>query len=87
MSDTRPRTDSGTYQLYMLILCLLSLAALAAETMLPLAPGTRQILGRADTAVCAIFFVDFWVQFAHAPNRGRYFVRWGGSTCCRASRR
>ena len=77
MSDTRSRTDSSTYQLFMLILCLLALVALAAETMLPLAPGTRQILTWADTAVCVIFFMDFWVQLAHAPNRWRYFVSWG----------
>ena len=77
MSDDPSRTHSGIYQLFMLILCLLALGALAAETMLALTPGTRQILHYADTAVCVLFFGDFCVQMARAPNRWRYFVRWG----------
>jgi voltage-gated potassium channel len=77
VSDDPARTQSGTYQLFMLILCLLALGALAAETMLALSPATRQILGYADTAVCVLFFGDFCVQLARAPNRWRYFVRWG----------
>ena len=77
MSDDPSRTHSGIYQLFMLILCVLALSALAAETMLALTPGTRQILQYADNAVCALFFGDFCVQLARAPNRWRYFVRWG----------
>ena len=77
MSDDPSRIHSGIYQLFMLILCLLALGALAAETMLALTPGTRQILHYADTAVCVLFFGDFCVQMARAPNRWRYFVRWG----------
>jgi voltage-gated potassium channel len=77
VSHVERHAESSTYQLFMLILCLLALAALAAETMLPLTPATREILGWADTTVCAIFFIDFWVQLAHAPNRWRYLVSWG----------
>jgi voltage-gated potassium channel len=68
---------SGSYQLFMLSLCLFALLALAMDTLLPLATPTRDVLRYADTAVCALFFVDFVVQLARAPNRWRYFVRWG----------
>ena len=77
MSDEASRTHSGPYQIFMLVLCLLALGALAAETMFPLQPATRQILHYADTAVCVLFFGDFCVQLARAPNRWRYFLRWG----------
>jgi voltage-gated potassium channel len=68
---------SGSYQLFMLSLCVFALIALAMDTLLPLATPTRDVLRYADTAVCALFFVDFAVQLARAPNRWRYFVRWG----------
>lgn len=61
----------------MLALCLFALVALAVETLTPLAPATRQILEYADTAVCILFFSDFVVQLATAPNRWHYFTRWG----------
>jgi voltage-gated potassium channel len=61
----------------MLMLCLLALGALAAETIGALDPSTREILEYADTVVCTMFFVDFCVQLARAPNRWGYFVRWG----------
>ena len=77
MSHDPGRIHSGTYQLFMLILCLLALAALAAETMIALDPSTRQILEYADTALCVPFFLDFCVQMVRAPNRWGYFVRWG----------
>ena len=77
MSDDPSRAHSGVYQLFMLVLCLLALAALAAETAMTLTPATQQILHYADTAVCVLFFGDFCVQLARAPNRWRYFTRWG----------
>ena len=77
MSDDPSRAHSGVYQLFMLVLCLLALAALAAETAMTLTPATRQILHYADTAVCVLFFGDFCVQLARAPNRWPHFARWG----------
>jgi voltage-gated potassium channel len=68
---------SGPYQLFMLSLCLFALIALAMDTLLPLGASTRDVLRYADTAVCALFLVDFLVQLARAPSRWHYFVRWG----------
>jgi voltage-gated potassium channel len=77
MSDRTNVRLSGPYQLFMLTLCLFALIMLAADTVVPLAPSTRDILRYADTAVCAVFFVDFLIQLARARSRWEYFVRWG----------
>ena len=60
----------------MLMLCLFALVALAADTVVPLSPSTREILQWADTAVCGLFFIDFVIQLARARNRWQYFMRW-----------
>jgi voltage-gated potassium channel len=61
----------------MLALCLFALAVFAVDTVARLSPSTRQIFEYADTAVCVLFFADFVGQLATAPNRWRYFSRWG----------
>ena len=65
------------YQLFVLALSLYALGALAVQTLAPLPPGTRQILEYADTGVCGLFFLDFLIQLARAPNKWAYFSRWG----------
>lgn len=74
---TETRTDNGTYQLFMLVLCLFALAALGVETLTTVRPETRQVLEYADTAICLIFFADFCIQLARAPSRWGYLIRWG----------
>jgi voltage-gated potassium channel len=61
----------------MLVLCLFALTALGVETMLPIRESTREILRYADTAVCALFFIDFLIQLGRAERKWDYFVRWG----------
>jgi voltage-gated potassium channel len=80
MEQARPAASerfSGPYQLFMLALCVFALTALAFETLAPLTTSTRQILEIADTGICVLFFGDFILQLARAPDRGRYFIRWG----------
>jgi voltage-gated potassium channel len=77
MSDTAREARNGAYQLFMLVLCVLALGALGIETVIPISRSTRQVLEYADTAVCVLFFTDFAIQLAHAPNRWGYFARWG----------
>jgi voltage-gated potassium channel len=82
-SDNHVVTDgvnvrlSGPYQLFMLALCLFALVVLAADTVVPVAQSTRDVLSYADTAVCGIFFIDFLIQLSRARNRWQYFIRWG----------
>jgi voltage-gated potassium channel len=65
------------YLLFMLILSVLALAALAAEAVLPLDQGTREILNYADTLVCVAFFTDFLVMLHRAEKKWRYLLTWG----------
>jgi voltage-gated potassium channel len=74
-SERRP-TFPG-YHLFMLVLCLYTLALLTAQTLLPLSPQTRGVLYYADYAVCLLFFIDFVVSLLFARNRWRYFMTWG----------
>lgn len=73
---TEPRTG-GAYQLFMLVVSLVALGIVGAQTMLQLDPGTHAILASADFVVCAIFLADFVHQLVTAPSRWGYFVRWG----------
>jgi len=68
---------SPSYQLFMLVLCLYALAALAAQVAIQLEPGTRRILEYADYIVCFLFLCDFFVCLVRAPNRRQYFLTWG----------
>jgi voltage-gated potassium channel len=77
LSDEAEHHFSGAYQFFMLALCLFALAGLATDTLLPKASPVRDVLRYADTAICALFFVDFLLQLKRAPNRWRYFSRWG----------
>jgi len=73
--ETRP--VSASYELFMLVLCLYALGALAAQSVIRFEPETQGIFDYADFAVCAFFFVDFVVSFLRAPNRWHYLVSWG----------
>jgi len=68
---------SPSYQLFMLVLCLFALAALAVQVAIRLDPGTKRILEVADFIVCSFFFCDFLVCLVRAPNRRQYFLTWG----------
>jgi len=76
LANEKP-TESGTYQLFMLVLCLFALGALAAETLVTVSTDTRQVLEWADTAICVLFLADFCHQLARAPSRWGYMLRWG----------
>ena len=76
MSSTQ-RVESVQYQLFMLVLCVYVLVALAAETLFVRDEDTRSILRLADTAICAVFLGDFLLSLSRAENRWRYFCTWG----------
>lgn len=70
-------SKNHAYLLFMLILSVLALGALAVEAIFSLDQGTRQILNYADTLVCALFFIDFLVVFHRAESKRRYLMTWG----------
>jgi voltage-gated potassium channel len=71
------RQESPSYQLFMLVLCVGTIIALAAEATLKLEQETQLVLQYADYGVCALFFVDFFLSLRRAPNRWHYFRTWG----------
>jgi voltage-gated potassium channel len=77
MTEDESKTRFPGYQLFMLVLCVYALAALAAQTAIRLEPGTKSILDYADYAVCGVFLLDFFISLVRAPNRWQYFLRWG----------
>ncbi len=64
------------YQLFMFLLCIFVLGAMAFEVTLPIDSDTKKILNTVDTAICVIFFVDFLWRLATAKDRLGY-LRWG----------
>jgi voltage-gated potassium channel len=72
-----PRRAMQAFEFLVLALSLYALAALALEATVPLEPGTRDVLAWADTAVCAVFLVDFGLRFVRAENRWHYMATWG----------
>lgn len=65
------------YLVFILVLSILAVVALVVSSLGKLSDDTRKILEYADTAVCALFFVDFLVLLFRSKNRWRYFVTWG----------
>ncbi len=74
MSD---RENTGPYQLFMLGLSIYVIATLGTQVIFDLDPDTIEILDMSDTAICAVFFLDFLRSLIRADNRLQYFVRWG----------
>jgi voltage-gated potassium channel len=52
------------------------LLALLVERMFTITPQTLEILNLIDTAVCAVFIADFFVQLGTARSKLHY-LRWG----------
>ena len=73
----RNHAESIPYQLFMLVLCVYTLVALAAEVVLRPRGEIRLLLGYADTAVCAVFLLDFVLCLYRAPSRWQYLYTWG----------
>jgi voltage-gated potassium channel len=74
MNAERPAVP---YLLFMLVLSLYAVVALAISTFARLPSEIRTVLGYADTAVCLLFFADFLWTLARSQDRRRYFLSWG----------
>ena len=66
-----------SYQLFMLVLCVYTLLAMAIQVMLRPQGELKALMDVTDTAICILFFADFWYSLWTAPNRWRYFYTWG----------
>lgn len=71
------RESSPSYQLFMLALCIASLAGLVLERVYSADKEMLALLDFADNVFCAVFLFDFCLSLARAENRVRYFFTWG----------
>jgi voltage-gated potassium channel len=73
----RPAAESvGPFQFVILVLSLLTMGAIAADTFLSLPREVSRILQGIDFIACAVFFVDFVIRFRAAKSKLR-FMKWG----------
>lgn len=70
------REDVGVFQLLVLVLSILVLGGLLADTVLRLPPEISMILQAIDTLVCVVLLIDFAVRFRRAPSK-LAFMKWG----------
>lgn len=71
------RRAARPYELFILILSVFALAAMAINNFVPINDESKTILEWADAFVCALFFMDFIISFYRAKSRLRYFFTWG----------
>ncbi|PWT79323.1 MAG: hypothetical protein C5B58_13725 [Acidobacteria bacterium] len=65
------------WQLIVLLASALTVATLALSISIPISADVESMLRWADTAVCAVFFIDFLVLLRLARNKKRYLFTWG----------
>jgi hypothetical protein len=65
------------YLLFILLVSVLALTVLAADTVVDRKSEMGRILHYADTLLCVLFFGDFLVCFKKAENKGKYMLTWG----------
>jgi voltage-gated potassium channel len=75
-SQARSTANVGIFQIAILILSLVLLGALAADTVLELPTEVRGVIQGADTAVCVILLADFFVRLYRAESK-LVFMKWG----------
>lgn len=66
----------GPFQLVILVLSLVVLGALVADTFFHLSPEIARILQFVDAIVCVVFLIDFVVRFRRAKSK-LAFMKWG----------
>src|SRR5262245_19933962 len=64
------------FQLALLVLSILVLAALLVDTVAPENREVSTIIQILDTIVCVLFFTDFVIRFRRAESK-RDFMKWG----------
>jgi flagellar basal body-associated protein FliL len=75
--NTSPRKHSNAYNIFILVLTVLSLAVMVV-TMLPLSEATLTLLSYYDNIICIIFLIDFFYNLITTPKKSDYFIRQRG---------
>ena len=72
-SDThRPPESFGAFQIVILVLTLVVMGALVADTAFTLPLQISSVLRQLDTVICLVFLVDFVIRFCQAPSKAAF---------------
>jgi voltage-gated potassium channel len=74
---TSPRKQSNAYNIFILVLTILSLLVMVA-LLLPLSEQTLALLRFYDNLICVIFLIDFFFNLRRSPKKSDYFIRQRG---------
>ena len=66
----------GPFQFSILVLSVLSLGAIAADSFLTLPPEISRLMQWLDLVACGVFLVDFVIRFQAAESKW-VFMKWG----------
>ncbi len=72
-----PRQHSNAYNIFILVLTVLSLAVMVVM-LLPLSEPTLTLLSYYDNIICIIFLVDFFYNLMTTPKKSDYFIHQRG---------
>ncbi|NJD60724.1 MAG: hypothetical protein C3F13_06875 [Anaerolineales bacterium] len=71
--ETSPRKHSNSYNIFILVLTVLSLLVMVA-LLLPLSSETIKLLTFYDNLICFIFLIDFFLNLKNSPKKSDYFI-------------
>ena len=78
-SEAAPRSrPSNSYELFILLLTLLSLLDMVALLLPRMTPATVRLLEAYDTVICLVFLFDFALRMRRASTPGAYFFHGRG---------
>jgi voltage-gated potassium channel len=72
-SEDRTVQRSNAYELFILVLTVLSLLIMVA-LVLPFNPSTDHLLEVYDNVICFVFLFDFSLRMRRAPSKREYFI-------------
>ena len=72
-----PRQHSNAYNIFILVLTILSLAVMVV-TLLPLSEPTLTLLSYYDNLICIIFLIDFFYNLITTPKKSDYLIHQRG---------
>jgi voltage-gated potassium channel len=72
-----PRRHSNSYNIFILVLTVLSLLVMVVM-LLPLSAPTLKLLSFYDNLICIIFLIDFFVNLLATPKKSDYFIHQRG---------
>jgi voltage-gated potassium channel len=68
------RKPSNAYQIFILVLTVLSLLVMAVMLLPTLSDATYKMLGMYDNLICVIFLIDFFLNLRGASRKRDYFI-------------